>query len=217
MTGRPPLRRWLAFGVLAGGLSVLGLARSSWWALVPPVLVPYVPVDLRVLVPFIFVAGAAGASRWLPWPGPGLVPAGAAVSAALVARLPASSVLAAAGWPGARGGLDVAPLGLAASLAAVLVALHMGLEAAWRHAAGRLQARGLPREEARLLARRGRDLARSGTLAAGIVAGGLAAVLPLARGLVGGRTLPLPEVVGVLLVLAVAVVVADWRGLAAAG
>lgn len=210
---RPTGRRWLGLAALAGALAVLSLVQSAWWGLVRPTYAPYVPVDLRLLAPLVLVSGSAAASRWLPWPSAGLVPPAATLGLAVVARLPASTVLAASGLAGARTGLAVNPLGLAAGLASVLVGLHMGLEAARAHARDRLLVRGVPPDEAAAMAEEGRRVARSSLAAAGLVAGALVAGVSLARGLLRGQTLPLPEVAGFLLAAAVAVVAADWRGL----
>lgn len=214
MTRRePPLGQALGLALLAGALLVVALARSPWWALVPPVTLPYVPADLRVLVPVLLVAGVTAASRHLPWPAPGLLPAAAILAVAVVTRLPTSTVLAASALPGSRPGLAVDAAGLAASAGAVLVGLHLGLEAARGRVRGDLEDRGVPEAEARAVAEDGRRLARESLAAAGLVAAGLTATLVLAGGLLRGETLPLAEVVGALLVLGVAAVAADWRGL----
>jgi hypothetical protein len=194
-----------------------GLVRSPWWRIVPPVYAPYVPVDLRLLAPFAFVAGGAAASRVLAWPAPGLVPPAAAISVALVARLPASTILLVSTIPLGRSGLAADPVGLAASVGSVLVALHLGLEAAGEEARTRLRRRGVPREEVEVLGREGRTLARSSLRASALVTGGLVAAVTVAGGLIREETLPLAEVMGFVLVLAVAAVVADWRGLALEG
>lgn len=216
-TGEPPPGRAVLLSALTGVLALVGLARSPWPAIVPPIYAPYAPVDLRILVPLGFVVGACLAARALPWPAPGLLPPAAAVSAALVARLPASTILAVSTFPLGHPGLAVDPLGLGASVASVLVALHLGLEAARGTARDRLLRRGVPAEEAELVAREGRQLARSSLRAAALVSGGLVAALVLLGGLLRGETLPLAEVAGFVLVLAVAAVVADWRGLALRG
>lgn len=218
MTRRPaPPTPGLAPAVLAGVATAAALLGSPWWSGLPPLPAPHVPLDLRYVAVLGLVPAAHAGGRLLPWPGPGLAAPAAALLAGILAHLPASTVLAASGIAGARSGLDPDPVGLAASLAALLLALAAGLEATRHRVRSRLEGRGLPREEARTAAAGARGLARSGLLAAGLVSGLLAAAVVAAGGLLRGRTLPLPEVVAALVVVAVALVVADWRGLSLDG
>lgn len=192
----------VAAAALAGLIATLGLLVSPLGGALPPIVPPYVPVDLRWLVLPIAFAGLQGAAEHLAWPAPATTVLGAGLMAALAANVHASQVLSFLGVGWARPGPRIDLLALAAGIAVVCLGLWIAFDVAHERFRDQLVERGLDPGGLDGVSRRARAQARQALALAGLATAGLAlAIRLLGRGL-GGAAIPLPELGAILLVLA---------------
>lgn len=192
----------LGLASLAGLLVSVALLVSPLLGQLPPLFVPYVPIDLRfVILPATFALLQLG-SEHLAWPTPATSILGTSVLAAIAANLHASEVLAYLGVAWARGGAQVDLATFAPSLAAVLVALWIAFDAAHDRFCASLVDRGVDEALLDPVTRVARGRAREAVAVAGLAAAGLGLVLGLAGTVLAGRSLPFPELVAIGMVLA---------------
>lgn len=195
------LRR-VGLAALAGLLATIALLLSPLLGNLPPLVPPYVPIDLRfVVLPALF-ALLQGASEHVTWPGQATTLLGATVLVSVSANVHASEVLAYLGVPWAQGGTAVDLGALAASLAAVLVGLGVAFDAAHERLCRQLRERGLPEERLAPATRLATRQARDAIAVAGLAAAGLAVLVRLLDTALGGRAAPFPQLAAILLVVA---------------
>lgn len=205
--------RHAALTALAGALATVALWRAPWWAGVPPLLYPpWIPVDLRLVLPTFGFLSTLYLTAYTRWPAPAAGVPGVAVLAATTAHLHASAALAFAGVPWAQPGARIDLVALAGSLGAILVALLVGLEIARDRLTADLADQGLPEDERRIVTEHGGDLALTSVTIAGLGAAVLALALRIGDQFFGGQRLPVPEIFALALVLALGAVFLGWRG-----
>jgi hypothetical protein len=191
----------VAAAALAGLLATVGLLFSPVLGGLPPIVPPYVPVDLRWLVlPVAFVALQLVAEH-LVWPAPATSVLGAALLAALGANVHTSQVLAYLGVPWARSGASVDLLGLATSLGALAVGLGTAFDAAHERFRGQLVDRGVEERRLAPVTVLAQAQARRAIAAAVLAVAGLGLLVRLVGQVLGGTAVPLPELAAIALAL----------------
>lgn len=212
MTDAAGRGRHVALAALAGALATVAATQSPILAALPPLVPPYVALDLRFMIlPGAFALSEAVLGRQDGAAG-GVATLVPATGAAVANHVHASATLAFAGTPWATSGVGANPLALAATGASVLVALAVTFETGRERFALEARARGVADEQidrAREVAGR---LTRSSlaTAAAGLAVLGLG--LRLADRLVAGTAIPLHEVAALALVLGLGAVYAGLTG-----
>lgn len=209
---RKPSLRHVALAAFAGALATFALLQSPIFGNVPPIVPPYVPIDLRiVLLPITFALTQALAPS-LDWPGRGVATLGLAVSTAVAAHVHASAALDFVGLPWAAPGTRVDLIGLGASLGSILSALVVTLETGRDRFSVRLRERGVPEAEIETARELGDQLIASSLTTAGLAIAVLALALRIVDRFVGGESLPIPEVLALALVLGLGAVLLGVRG-----
>lgn len=204
--------RHVGLAALAGVFATLAALRSPILGTMPPIVVPYVPLDLRfVVLPATFALAQAIAPQ-MGWPGRATVTLGLAVFSAIAAHIHASAALAFAGVGWAEPGTRIGLVGLGASLASVLAALAITLETGRDRLASQLADRGLPVEEIDQARGHGSALVSEALATAAVAVAVLALGLRIADQFVGGGSLPLPEIFALAVVLGLGAVLLGVRG-----
>lgn len=204
--------RHVALTALAGLLATIALWRAPWWSAVPPLLYPpWVPVDLRLLLPTLSFVSTLYLAAYTRWPAPAAGVPGLAVMTATAAHLHASAALAFGGIPWAQPGVRIDLVGMAGSLGMLLLALLVGLEIARDRLTQDLATKGLPEDDRQLVTERGGDLALTSVTIAGIATAILALALRIGDQFLGGERLPVPELFALGIVLALGAVFLGWR------
>lgn len=187
---------------LAGSLGTLALLASPLLAGLPPIVVPYVPIDLRwVMLPVAF-AGLQGFVEHVRWPGAAIGTLSAGASLAVLANLHASQVLSFLGVGWAQGGMEIDLVAMAGSLATVALGLWIAFDASHERFRQQLVDRGLDAEDLAETTRWARGRAREAVALSSIAVAGLALAIRLSGQAVGGRVVPLPGLAAIGLALA---------------
>ncbi len=205
--------RHAGLAALAGLLATLALWRAPWWAAVPPLMYPpWIPIDLRLLLPTLSFVSTLYLTAYMRWPAPAAGLPGLAVGTAMAAHLHASAALAFGdALPWAQPGIRIDLIGLAGSLGMVLLALLIGLETARDRLAADLAAKGLAEVDRERVVEHGGHLALTSITVAGTAAAILALALRIGDQLLGGQRLPVPELFALGIVLALGAVFLGWR------
>lgn len=186
---------------LSGLLATIGLLFSPLAASVPPIVFPYVPIDLRWMALPVALAGAQLVGEQVRWPGPATATLTLGVPLAAAVNLSTSQVLFYLGVGWARPGMEIDLVAFASSLGVVAIGLWIALDAARERFADEMLARGLDRVSLTgTLAAAGRT-GREAIAIGGLAAAGLALTVRLAAGL-GGTSVPVPEIAAIGLALA---------------
>lgn len=206
--------RHVGLTALAGVLATLALWRAPWWGAVPPLLYPpYIPIDLRLVLPTLSFVSALYLTAYASWPAPAAGIPGMAVLTATTAHLHASAALSfAEGIPWAQPGVRIDLIGLAGSLGMLLLALLVGLEIARDRLTDRLADKGVTEEDRRVVEAHGSQLATTSIAIAGLAGAILALTLRIADQFLGRQRLPVPELFALGIVLALGAVFLGWRG-----
>ncbi|PSG97912.1 hypothetical protein BRD56_02980 [Thermoplasmatales archaeon SW_10_69_26] len=191
----------IAVAALVGVLATAGLLFSPLVAGMPPVRPAYVPIDIRwIALPAVF-AVLQLVAEGLAWPAPATVLLAASLGAAIGANLHTSQVLAFLGVPWARPGPAIDLLSLAGSLAALGLSLGVAFDVAHERFREDLLERGITEEALAPVTETARGQARA-AIAVGVLAvAGLALAIRLVGRVLGGTSLPLPELAAIGLVL----------------
>ncbi len=205
--------RHVGLTALAGIFATLALWRAPWWGAVPPLLYPpYIPIDLRLILPTLSFVSALYLTAYASWPAPAAGVPGVAVLTATGAHLHASAALAFAGVPWAQPGVRIDLIGLAGSLGMLLLALLVGLEIARDRLTVELAGKGLAEEDRRIVEEYGSQLATTSIAIAGLAGAILALTLRIGDQFLGRERLPVPELFALGIVLALGAVFLGWRG-----
>lgn len=205
-----------AAAALAGLTSTLAVLSSPLVA-VPPVVPPYVPIDVRWLALPIGFALVQFAAEGLAWPGPATTVLGLTVLAGVGANLHASQVLAFLGVPWASGGTAIPLVALAGSLAGICLGLWIAFDRAHERFREQAIERGVPVERLEAVTPTARATAREAIAVAALAVAGLGLTVRLAGRAVADTALPLPEVGAILVVLAAGALLLGVPRLRAAG
>lgn len=198
---------------LAGTAATLALIASPLFASLGPILVPYVPIDVRwVVLPAAF-ALLQLVSEHVRWPAPATGTLAAGATSAVLANLHASQVLTFLGVGWAQPGMQVDLLALAASLAALGLGLWIAFDAARERFNRQIVDRGLAPADVEPTSRWARSRARETIAVAGVAVAVLALVVRLSGGLVGATSMPLPGLAAIGLVLALGALMLGLPGL----
>lgn len=187
---------------LAGAIGTLAVLTSPLIAGLPPIVVPYVPADLRWIVLPVAFAGLQAFVEHVRWPAPAIGTLSAGASLAVLANLHASQVLAYLGVGWAQGGMEIDLVGLAGSLGVVAVGLWIAFDAAHERFRQQLETRGLDPEQVAETTRWARGRAREAIALSSIAVAGLALVIRLSGQALGGRVVPLPGLAAIGVALA---------------
>ncbi|MDX1611425.1 MAG: hypothetical protein R3185_03585 [Candidatus Thermoplasmatota archaeon] len=213
--GHAPQRhrpRHLALAALAGALATVALFRAPWFAAVPALMAPpWVPFDLRFVLPTLSFVAAYALGSYTRWPAPAIALPLVATTSALAAHAHASALLDFVGIAWAAPGVRISLLGLAASLASVLTSLLVALEVAqarFLHLAGEA---GVPKDELGPAREAGEQLTERALTTSAIGASVLALAVRIVDQFLGDTSLPLPELFALAVVLAVGAVLTGWR------
>lgn len=187
---------------LAGALGTLALLTSPLLAGLPPIVLPYVPIDLRwVLLPVAFAVLQAFVEH-VRWPGPAIGTLSAGASLAVLANLHASQVLSFLGVGWAQGGMEIDLVAMAGSLAVVALGLWIAFDAAHERFRRQLVDRGLDAEELAETTGWARERAREAIALSSVAVAGLALAIRLSGQALGGRMAPLPGLAAIGVALA---------------
>lgn len=198
---------------VAGLLATVALWRAPWWAGVPMLLYPpYIPIDLRLVLPALVFVAAHGLAQRSRWPSPAVGLPLVAVLTAAIAHLHASAVLDFVGIGWAEPGVRIDLFSLGASLASLLIALAVGLGEARDRFGREMGHRGLPEAQLEAAGAAGSQLIEASLATAGLGAAVLGLALRILDQFLGGRALPVPELFALAVVLALGFV---WLGLRA--
>lgn len=209
------------FSVRASGLAAAsGFAGTLALLLSPlaegfePMPVPFVPLlDLRwIALPALFVVLHASVAR-SKWPRPALLLPGLALSVAAIAHLNSTAILGLLGMEGSLPGQRVDLVRTAASGASLLLALAAMLDRAGDRVVAIAKRAGATTPRLHALERMADKQA---SLTLGFATAAFIAFLLVARigdAAIGGERAPLPEILGVVLAVGVAVLL--FPGLAA--
>lgn len=190
-----------AAAALVGLSATLAVLASPLLAGLGPVVPPYVPIDLRWIALPVAFALVQLAAEHVAWPTPAMAIPGAALGTASAANLPASQVLSYLGVPWARAGPAFDLLVLAASLGAVFLALWIAFDAAHDRFRENMVDRGLEPAQLEPVTGWARGQAREAVALGALAVAGLGLLVRLTGGLLGGASLPLPELAAIVLVL----------------
>lgn len=198
---------------LAGTAATLALLASAIVAALPPIFVPYVPLDLRwVALPVAFPLLQL-VSEHVRWPAPATGTLAAGTTSIVLANLHASQVLTYLGVAWAQPGMHVDLLALAASLAVVGLGLWIAFDAAHERFREQMVTRGLAPADVEPISRWARSRARETIAVAGVAVAALALLVRLSGRVVGGTSVPLPGLAAIGLVLALGALMLGLPGL----
>ncbi len=193
--------RHTGLAALSGVLATVALLISPIVGTLPPIVPPYLPIDLRlVTAPILFTATYLFTSR-ARWPTSATSLVALALASAIGAHIHASAALSFAGVEWAQPGTRINPIAMAFSVGSVLLALVIALERASDRFAEVAQARGLPTEEIAQARKRGDRLRQEALTTAGISIVALSLVLRIVDQISGGQELPLNEVFALAVIL----------------
>lgn len=197
--------RSLVLAVLAGAFATVAALQSPLLGGVGPLFVPYVPLDARWWVlPLVFGTVQAFA-RLAPWPLRDVATLGLAVVFAVVSHMHKSALFFFVGAPWALPGSHVGVVGAVASLVSVLLGAFVTLWRGEERFVWEAKRRGLE-QGVGVVRQAGKRLRRS-AIVTGALAGGVFVLgLSIVGGLVAGASVPLGEVLGLVLVLGVGAV-----------
>ena len=185
----------------AGALATVAVATSPIVVGMPPIVVPYVPIDLRVLVLPVLFAGLQGGTELARWPAPAagtLVPG---LGVAGLANLHTSQVLAFLGVGWARPGAAIDLTAMAACLGLVALGLGVAFDAARERFRTEMIDRGLAGEAVDPVVEWAGQRSRDAIAVSLVAVAALALVVRVAGGALGSAAVPLPGLAAIVLAL----------------
>lgn len=209
MSGRA---RRVAMAAVSGAGATLAAFFNPFVVGLPPIVLPYVPLDVRfVFLPVLFAILQALAP-YMGWPARGVATLGPATLLAVANHFHTSTLFAFAGAPWALPGASVNLIALAGTGISLLSGLAVTFEVGRERFAERALERGIPEAQVDLARTTGDRITRESLVT---VAGALA-VLGLGLSLVGrlvqGAALPLHEVGALAVALALGAVYIGVQG-----
>lgn len=202
----------IALALLAGVLATIAALRSPILGGVPPIVLPYVPIDLRLLLLPALFAGTEAMAPFLGWPGRAVATLGAAVFSGLLAHLHVSAALSFAGTPWAVSGTRIDLVGFGATLGSVLSALAITLETARGSVREEAIDRGIPEDELGLVDELGGHVMQAALTTSGLAIAVLAITVRIADTFLAGGSVPLAGLAALALVLALGAVLVGIQG-----
>lgn len=203
MNGRA---RRVGMAAASGAAATLAAFFNPFLAGMPPIILPYVPLDVRFLALPVLFASLQAMAPYMGWPARGVATLGPATLVAIGNHFHTSTLFFVGGAPWALPGASVHLPGLAGTTLSLLLALAVTFEVGRERFAERALERGLPETQVDLARTAADRLARRSivTVAGALVVLGLG--LRLLGRLVQGTALPLYEVGALALSLAVGAV-----------
>lgn len=205
---------WWHVGLAAGAgvLATIAALTSPILGSTPPIVPPYLPIDLRLVgLPFFFALTQALAPR-MGWPGRATATLGLAVFAGITAHVHTSAALSYAGVAWASPGTHVDLVGIAATIGSILLALVIALETGQARLTRSLDRRGLPADEVETARAHGDRLKRTALTTAGFAIAVLALTVRIAGTFLGGNSLPMADIVALAVVLGLGAVLVGVQG-----